>query len=68
MTDEELSVRDKIMELYLKYGERGLDMDQENTFGVVFDRRYFLWVNPGKPQCPIIKITPEALKLIGKET
>ena len=68
MTDEELSVRDKIMELYLKYGERGLDMDQENTFGVVFDRRYFLWVNPGKPQCPLIKITPEALKLIGKET
>ncbi len=68
MTDEELSVRDKIMALYLKYGERGLDMDQENTFGVVFDRRYFLWVNPGKPQCPLIKITPEALKLIGKET
>ena len=68
MTDEELSTRDKIMALYLKYGERGLDMDQENTFGVVFDRRYFLWVNPGKPQCPLIKITPEALKLIGKET
>ena len=68
MTYEESSVRDKIMELYLKYGERGLDMDQENTFGVVFDRRYFLWVNPGKPQCPLIKITPEALKLIGKET
>ena len=68
MTDEEPSARDEIMELYLKYGERGLDMDQENTFGVVFDRRYFLWVNPGKPQCPLIKITPEALKLIGKET
>ena len=74
MTDKELSTRDKIMELYLQYGERefifdrGLDMDQENTFGVVFDRRYFLWVNPGKPQCPLIKITPEALKLIGKET
>mgnify|MGYP003456009845 FL=1 len=68
MTDEEPSVRDKIMELYLKYGERGLDIDQENTFWDVFDRRYFLWVNPGKPQCPLIKITPEALKLIGKET
>ena len=68
MTDEEPSVRDKIMELYLKYGERGLDMDQENTFGVVFDRRYFLWVNPSEHRCPLIKITPEALKLIGKET
>ena len=68
MTDEELSVRDKIMEMYLKYGERGLDIHQENTLGVVSDRRYFLWVNPGKPQCPLIKITPEALKLIGKET
>ena len=68
MTDKEPSARDKIMELYLKYGERGLDIDQEDTFGVVFDRRYFLWVNPGKPQCPLVKITPEALKLIGKET
>ena len=68
MTDEEPSVRDEIMELYLQYGEREFDIDQEDIFGVVFDRRYFLWVNPGKPQCPLIKITPEALKLIGKET
>ena len=68
MTDEELSVRDKIMELYLKYGERGLDMDQENTFGFVFDRRYFIWANPSEHRCPLVKITPEALKLIGKET
>ena len=68
MTDEEPSVRDEIMELYLQYGERGLDIDQENTFGVVSDRRYFLWVNPNEHSCPLIKITPEALKLIGKET
>ena len=68
MTDEEPSVRDEIMELYLKYGERGLDIDQENTFWVVFDRRYFLWAHPSEHSCPLIKITPEALKLIGKET
>ena len=68
MTDEEPSVRDEIMELYLKYGERGLDIDQENTFGVAFDRRYFLWAHPSEHSCPLVKITPEALKLIGKET
>ena len=68
MTDKEPSARDKIMELYLKYGEREFDIDQENTFWVVFDRRYFLWVNPNEHSCPLIKITPEALKLIGKET
>ena len=68
MTDEEPSVRDEIMELYLKYGEREFDIDQENTFWVAFDRRYFLWANPSEHRCPLIKITPEALKLIGKET
>ena len=68
MTDKEPSVRDEIMALYLKYGERGLDIDQENTFGVAFDRRYFLWAHPSEHSCPLVKITPEALKLIGKET
>jgi len=68
MTDEEPSVRDEIMELYLQYGEREFDIDQENTFGVAFDRRYFLWVHPSEHSCPLVKITPEALKLIGKET
>ena len=68
MTDEEPSVRDKIMALYLMHGERVFDIDQENTFGVAFDRRYFIWANPSEHRCPLIKITPEALKLIGKET
>ena len=68
MIDEEPSVRDEIMVLYLMHGERVFDIDQENTFGVEFDRRYFIWANPSEYRCPLIKITPEALKLIGKET
>ena len=68
MTDEEPSVRDKIMELYLKYGERGFDAYEAGYYGVAGDGRYFIWVNPSEPSCPLVKITPEALKLIGKET
>ncbi len=68
MTDEEPSVRDEIMELYLQYGEREFDIDEVGYYGVAGDRRYFLWVHPSEPRCPLVKITPEALKLIGKET
>ena len=68
MTEEEPSVRDKIMELYLQHGEREFNIDEADHYVVAGDRRYFLWANPSEHRCPLIKITPEALKLIGKET
>ena len=62
MTDEELSTRDKIMALYLKYGERefdyiiGLGCFTLYGAGLLVDHN-------GKS-----KLTRKALKLIGKET
>ena len=67
MTDKEPSVRDKIMELYLKYGEREFSIQtEEYYYGIAGDRRYFRWANPKDPSCTLVKITRKALKLIGK--
>lgn len=61
MTDKEQSVRDKIMELYLKHGEREFLFTRD--IPLAFIDKGFLWNGPYLNT----KITPKALKLIGKE-
>jgi hypothetical protein len=60
MTDEEPSVRDEIMELYLKYGEREFIFVRGMPLRLI--EKGFLWNGPFLKT----KITPKALKLIGK--
>ena len=62
MIDKELSTRDKIMALYLKYGERG--------FEYIIGLGWFILYDAGLlAECEgITKLTRKALKLIGKET
>jgi hypothetical protein len=68
MTYEESSVRDKIMELYLKYGEREFDYVIGLGWFILHDAGLLVGCE-GKVGCEgNTKLTPEALKLIGKET
>ena len=57
MTDKE-----RIMELYLKYGERGFEYIIGLGWFILYDAGLLVECEGNT------KLTPEALKLIGKET
>ena len=60
MTDEEPSVRDEIMELYLQYGERGFEYIIGLGWFILYDAGLLVEYEGST------KLTPEALKLIGR--
>ena len=62
MTDKEPSLRDEIMELYLKYGERDFTYIVGLGWYKLYDAGLLLKYEGST------KLTPKALKLIREET
>ena len=62
-----MTYKDSIMELYLRHGERGFAIDT-SKYAREHKEGYVSWVNPYAYECPLVKLTPKALKLIREET